>query len=240
MKKPINRALPIRNPLSLLSLRISLRTGLPLLAGALALTTSLSASANEFGAHEHGIANLAIAQEGKEVSVSFSAAADSVLGYEHPPTNDQEQASLTHAQEVFSHPERWLTLPASCALESKDVDLPFMAEMTEAGHDEHEHEHDEHESHDHEEGEHEHEAHDHDEHESHNHEEGEHDHDGHEHSTHVNVEARYTFHCDSDALSPATLKLFSQLPYLELLRIEAISERTVVVSEQEGDGNLEW
>jgi hypothetical protein len=231
MKKPINRALPIRSPLSLLSLRI----GLPLLASAFALTASLSSSASEFGAHEHGIANLAIAQEGKEVSVSFSAAADSVLGYEHPPTNDQEHTSLAHAKEVFSHPERWLALPASCVLESKDVDLPFMAE---AGHENHDHDHDE-EAHD----DHDEEAHDdHDEeaHDDHDHDEGDHDHDGHDHSTHVNVEARYTFHCDSDALSPATLKLFSQLPYLELLRIEAISERTVVVSEQEGDGNLEW
>ena len=222
MKKPINRALPIRSPLSLLSLRI----GLPLLASAFALTASLSSSASEFGAHEHGIANLAIAQEGKEVSVSFSAAADSVLGYEHPPTNDQEHTSLAHAKEVFSHPERWLALPASCVLESKDVDLPFMAE---AGHENHDHDHDE-EAHD---------DHDHD-HDEEAHDDHDHDHDGHDHSTHVNVEARYTFHCDSDALSPATLKLFSQLPYLELLRIEAISERTVVVSEQEGDGNLEW
>ncbi|MDX1397346.1 MAG: DUF2796 domain-containing protein [Oceanospirillum sp.] len=238
------------NPVSLyfrrnsrFSRSVPLKATLPIL---MALATPLQAGSDvDLSAHEHGVANLTLAQDGKEISISFSAAADSVIGYEHAPGNEKEVEALHHAEEVLYHPEKWLTLPVSCEMEEREVSLPFLSadghkerhhadEHDEHGHDDHdEHGHDEH--HDGKE----HSAHD--DHKHEDHDEHEHDHDGHEHEGgHVDVEASYTFHCDSEQASPLELKLFSQLPYLELLRIEAVSERTVVVTEREGDGKLEW
>jgi len=231
---------------------LPLNAALPILS---LLWLAAPVNAADLSAHEHGVAHLALAQDGKEISVSFTAAADSVIGYEHAPTNDKELEALHHAEEVLYHPEKWLTLPISCEMEEREVSLPFLSpdghkERHHADdHDEHDHDENEHAAHDHDEHDHdenEHAAHDHDEHDhdenehaAHDHDE--HDHEGHDHEDgHVDVEASYTFHCDSEQASPLELKLFSQLPYLELLRIEAVSERTVVVTEREGDGNLEW
>ncbi len=205
------RALPLNAALPILSL----------------LWLATPANAADLSAHEHGVANLALAQDGKEISVTFTAAADSVIGYEHAPGNDKEREALHHAEEVFYHPEKWLKLPVSCELEARKVELPFSdGHSDERGHsDEHGHS----DKHGHGDDHHDEKAH------------AAHDHDEHEHEGgHVNVEASYTFHCDSDQASPLELKLFSQLPYLELLRIEAVSERTVVVTEREGDGSLDW
>ncbi|WP_086480344.1 ZrgA family zinc uptake protein [Oceanospirillum sanctuarii] len=249
------RALPLNAALPILSL----------------LWLATPANAADLSAHEHGVANLALAQDGNEVSVIFSAAADSVIGYEHAPTNDKELEALHHAESVFNRPDKWLKLPVSCELEELSVSLPFLAALDahdkhghdheehdheEHGHDHEEHDHEEHghdheehghdhEEHDHEEHGHDHEEHDHEEHghdhEEHDHEEHSHEHKEHDHASgHVDVKASYTFHCDSDQASPLELNLFSQLPYLELLRIEAVSERTVVVTEREGDGSLDW
>ncbi|SEF44145.1 ZrgA family zinc uptake protein [Oceanospirillum linum] len=242
---------------------LSVTTALPILT----LLLASPVKAADLSAHEHGVANLALAQEGHEISISFTAAADSVIGYEHEPTNKKEQEALYHADEILHHPEKWLSLPANCELEERTVSLPFLdaeghkerhhahddhEDHDEHDHDEHhdEHDHDEHhDEHDHDEhhDEHDHDEHhdehDHDEHhDEHDHDEhhDEHDHDEHHDHGHVDVEASYTFHCDSEAVSPLELKLFSQLPYLELLRIEAVSERTVVVTEWEGDGSLDW
>ncbi len=232
----------------------SVTTALPILA----LLLANPVKAADLSAHEHGVAHLALAQDGHEISISFTAAADSVIGYEHEPTNKKEQEALYHADEVFHHPEKWLSLPANCELEERTVSLPFLDSEghkerhhadDDHGHDDHDHDehhdehHDDHDDHDHDEH---HDEHDHDEHhDGHDHEEhhDEHGHDDHDHDHdhgHVDVEASYTFHCDSEAVSPLELKLFSQLPYLELLRIEAVSERTVVVTEWEGDGSLDW
>jgi len=208
-------------------------TFLPLLAG----LWMLPVSASDLGAHEHGVANLALVQEGNEISVSFTAAADSVIGYEHAPGNEQERKALHHADEVLHHPEQWLSLPVSCELEERRVSLPFLSseahkerhhgdEHKEEGPAKAEHENAEYEKDDH--------GHDEHQHDTHKHETDKHD------GGHADVEAHYVFHCDSDQASPLELKLFSQLPYLELLRIEAVSERTVVVSEREGDGRFEW
>ena len=121
-------------------------------------------------------------------------------------------------------------------MEAREVSLPFLSAD---GHKERHHgdEHDEHGHDDHDEKEHT----AHDDHKHEDPDEHEHGHDGHEHEGgHVDVEASYTFHCDSEQASPLELKLFSQLPYLEQLRIEAVSERTVVVTEWEKDGSLNW
>ncbi|MFG1491120.1 DUF2796 domain-containing protein [Oceanospirillum sp. HFRX-1_2] len=243
--KPV--ALKKRSPFSRKG-SLPLKAALPILS---VFWLSTPVVAADLSAHEHGVANLALAQDGKEITVSFTAAADSVIGYEHAPGNDKEVEALHHAEEVLYHPEKWLALPISCKLEEREVSLPFLSadghkERHHAdehdGHKEHdddahkEHDHDAHEEHGHDEHDHdkkEHAAHDHDEHDN------EHDHE-HEEGGHVDVEASYTFHCDSDQASPLELKLFSQLPYLELLRIEAVSERTVVVTEREGDGSLDW
>lgn len=242
--KPV--ALKKRSPFSRKG-SLPLKAALPILS---VFWLSTPVVAADLSAHEHGVANLALAQDGKEITVSFTAAADSVIGYEHAPTNDKELEALHHAEEVLYHPEKWLTLPISCEMEEREVSLPFLSpdghkERHHANdHDENEHAAHDHDEHDHDENEHaahDHDEHDHDENEHAAHDHDEHDHEGHDHEDgHVDVEASYTFHCDSEQASPLELKLFSQLPYLELLRIEAVSERTVVVTEREGDGNLEW
>ena len=94
-------------------------------------------------AHEHGRASLNILLDDKTVNVELATPALNVLGFEHAPKTDEQEAKVREAGQVLSRYDSVLTFPgAKCTQSDSYMELPF---------DEHdfddEHAHDEKDSH---------------------------------------------------------------------------------------------
>lgn len=233
---------------------------------ALALTASAGVHAENFAAHEHGVANLMLSQEGNEVMMELDGASDSLLGFEHQPKTEAEEQAVIKLVKLLNTPDKLTSLARKCQLVDTDLEMPFaVAEHSHAGHDDHhkghdghdehkDHDHNEHKGHDHDEHDHakhdheEHKDHDHDEHDhaKHDHEEhkdhdhDEHDHAGHKGSTHSDIRVSYQFDCKGQDVENIQINLFANLPHLEELRVEAVSERRIMVANMDKDGMLKW
>ncbi|MBB1485950.1 ZrgA family zinc uptake protein [Oceanospirillum sediminis] len=231
----------------------------PVILAALLMAAG-QAQAENLNAHEHGVMNLMLAQDGHEVTVELEAAADSFLGFEYQPVTEQEQQALADLVELLNQPQRLISLAAGCRLTDVDQALPFAPahkhehksehdheseyehesehnHESEHHHDEHEEKHD-HDSEHHHDEEHDHDAeHHHDDDHDHYHED---DHKAHPHSSHTDIRVSYQFNCEGQKVSPTQLMLFKELPHLEHLRIESISERRTLAEERTADGELEW
>lgn len=87
------------------------------------------ASAQEHGPHEHGVAELSVALEGRQLSVELDGPLDSFAGFEHAPRSATERASLERAMDLLRKPETVLALPgaAGCALVASELHTPFAA-----------------------------------------------------------------------------------------------------------------
>ena len=215
---------------------------------ALALTASAGVHAENFAAHEHGVANLMLSQEGNEVMMELDGASDSLLGFEHQPKTEAEEQAVIKLVKLLNTPDKLTSLARKCQLVDTDLEMPFaVAEHSHAGHDddhkghdghdEHkDHDHDEHKGHDHDE--HDHAKHDHEEHKDHDHDE--HDHAGHKGSTHSDIRVSYQFDCKGQDVENIQINLFANLPHLEELRVEAVSERRIMVANMDKDGMLKW
>jgi len=153
-------------------------------------------------AHEHGVASLNLAIEGKQISIDLDSPAVNLLGFEHAASQPEDiakvaavQAQLRQAEQLFQFPE-----DAGCTVASTDLVSPLFAE--------HQHEQEEsvHES-EHESVEHEHEH----EHEEHN-------------SQHADIEAHFVFDCSMPAaLTNMQLPLFKIFPGLQRLNLQAVT-----------------
>lgn len=187
----------------------------PVLIGAVALSSSLytqSSLASEYAAHEHGVIHLKLAQEGRQVSVELSGAADGFLGFEHAPKTEAEHKQLKKLTMLLQQPAQLFAFAKGCQLSDKTLSIPFKDD------DDHDHK------------------------EDHGHEKS-HGHDSdHEHADnrHNDISATYTFDCKKGQASPFSVKMFEQLPHLEHLRIEAVSERSVFVGEREANSTFTW
>ena len=223
---------------------------------ALALTASAGVHAESFAAHEHGVANLMLSQEGNEVMVELDGAADSLLGFEHQPKTEAQEQAVIKLVKLLNTPDKLTSLAQKCKLVDTRLELPFaVAEHSHddhKGHDDHdEHDHDEHnKDHDHDEHnkDHDHDEHnkdhDHDEHnKDHDHDEHDHDkhnHTGHKGTTHSDIRVSYQFDCKGQDVENIQINLFANLPHLEELRVEAVSERRIMVANMDKDGMLKW
>ena len=162
----------------------------------------------DHGAHEHGAAELMIAWSGNELAIDLQTPAYNVLGFEHAPTSDEEQAMLDDSVAVLETGEiLQFNAEANCTLISASVET----ELAEEKHEEHEDEdgHDEHED----------EA----EHSEHEDEEA---HEEHEEEVHSDIAVSYNIQCEQpDKLELLDLSgLFIQFPNFEDLRAQWISD----------------
>ncbi|OPX54710.1 Protein of unknown function [Oceanospirillum multiglobuliferum] len=190
----------------------------PVLIGAVALSSSLytqSSLASEYAAHEHGVIHLKLAQEGHQVSVELSGAADGFLGFEHSPKTEAEHEQLDKLIGLLKQPEQLFAFAKNCQLDDKVLSIPFKDDDHDADH-AHEKDHAHEDDHAHEK-----------------------DH-AHAESSHNDIAANYTFDCKSGQASPFSVKMFNLLPHLEHLRIEAVSDRSVFVGEREANGTFTW
>lgn len=194
---------------------------------ALALTASAGVHAENFAAHEHGVANLMLSQEGNEVMMELDGASDSLLGFEHQPKTEAEEQAVIKLVKLLNTPDKLTSLARKCKLVDTDLEMPFaVAEHSHAGHDDDHKGHDGHDEHDHA-------KHDHEEHDEHNHA-------GHKSSTHSDIRVSYQFDCKGQDVENIQINLFANLPHLEELRVEAVSERRIMVANMDKDGMLKW
>lgn len=93
-------------------------------------------------AHVHGVVQLNIAQDEDHVLFEIKAPGADIVGFEHPPTNAEEENMLTQAVEKLNQPNSFFTLSdeANCSLEEHQVSHTLKKE---------EDHHDEHNDHDH-------------------------------------------------------------------------------------------
>ena len=110
-------------------------------------TTPVSADEHEHrehSAHEHGVAQLNIAQEGNTLHLELASPAMNLIGFEHEPRNKQQHTAVKQAVAQLQKGAQLfhLTPAASCSLTKHDVDTPLLEQEHEheAGHDKEEHE----------------------------------------------------------------------------------------------------
>ena len=146
--------------------------------------TSVSRSAES---HTHGDAELAIVLEDGAVTIEFDSPLYNVLGFEHAPKTDAQNATLDRAKTVLGDGDALFTFnpEAECQAINDIQDISFF----------HTDKHDDHEGHD-------------DEHDD-EHEDDHDDHDDHDEVTHRDVLLTYNYTCQNpDSLSEISVNLF--------------------------------
>ena len=167
------------------------------------------------GAHEHGAAELLLSSEGRDVQITFSFPAQSLVGFETAAVTTEQKAAVERAEAILMAPNDLFVLEgSSCELIDASVDVSSImgvgnapsqpkeqADHTEE-HADHAGEHAEHAEHVEEH------ADDHKNHDeyhasasdNHAHEHHDHDDDGDapDADSHSDVSATYTFECESD------------------------------------------
>ncbi len=130
---------------------ISTRPG-AIVQGAFFGAAILAFAANGFaeeGPHEHGVARLNLAIEGRALEIELIAPGADIVGFEHAPTTPDQKAAVKDAvarlkagADLFAPPK-----DARCALEKAKVESSLIEDDEDHDH-EHEHEKKEHEKHD--------------------------------------------------------------------------------------------
>lgn len=174
--------------------------------GALALCGI--ASAPVVAQHVHGVINLGVVVEDDTVAITLNAPLSDVIGFEHAPTSEDQEALAHRAYVLLSSPDDMFGLADSANCSSTDVSIDGPAFLLDhEDHDEHEHHdgddhHDEHDHHDdHDDHDHHNDHSDHDGHDDHEDHDDHGDHGDHEHhddngDEHAEVTATYEWSCD--------------------------------------------
>lgn len=180
------------------------------------------------GKHEHGVADLDIALDGKQLLVQLTSPAANFLGFEHQPSTEEQKKAYAKMVKLLNKPKKIIDVEGGkCKLSEKDIDLPY--EVAEHKH-HHDHDHDEHAHHEHAHHEHdEHKEHEHHEHDEHKHEEhAHHDHEkehDHDHgSKHSDIEFKYVYTCNkAERLEHVDVKLFDRFNGFEKINVQWIA-----------------
>lgn len=197
----------------------------PLPLGLIALFFTAPITAAGLDAHQHGVAQLDIAQEGQTLELAFHSPLNNLVGFEHPPRTEQQHQALEQAEALLRQGTTLFLLPesAGCTLSSVALQTPFTD--TDHDHAEHDSKHqDQHAAH---EGEH-HDAHAAHE-DEHHHEHAAHEdkhHDEHDHEgSHADMGATWRFECSApEHLGRFETGLFDHFPALERLQVQSFSD----------------
>jgi hypothetical protein len=176
----------------LIGLIITFAFSMPLVAG--------EHEHEQHDAHLHGEAELLVAVDGKRLEIEFMSPAMNIVGFEHHPSTEEQQAAVASAIATMKKPEVMLSLSpdAKCTLVSAAIDTPL------AGHEAH----DKHEK----------EGHEHEEHAEHEGEPAE--------ETHSDFTAHYRFNCEEPGkLTTMDIGIFKQFPGTESIEAQTISNR---------------
>ena len=106
----------------------------------LGATIAAGASATEHrehGAHVHGHGQLNLVLEGNRLDVELIVPGVDVVGFEHAPSDDRQQAAVNAAIATLRDPDKIFALPAAAACVPDRVEVE--STMLEATHDREEH-----------------------------------------------------------------------------------------------------
>ncbi|MEM7541168.1 MAG: DUF2796 domain-containing protein [Pseudomonadota bacterium] len=176
---------------------------------------AVAAERRHHDAHEHGSAQLNVAQDGSAVYVDFDSPAANVVGYEHLPKSAADRETLESALATLRDGEHLFVFPesADCKLEEVELTSPLIGGSDEHGHrgateaDSHSHEHED---------------------DHHNEASSDHHHHDtqHEGPSHTDIRAVWHYKCgDPAAISQIDIRLFEAFPGTEKLQIQYITEQ---------------
>lgn len=80
-------------------------------------------------AHEHGVATLNVALDGRKLLVQLESPLDNLVGFEHAPRNDRQRAALKKMEASLQAGDRLLkpSPAAECTVKSVKIDHPYGA-----------------------------------------------------------------------------------------------------------------
>ncbi len=106
---------------------------------ALAWLIAMPAAAFGQSAHVHGIAKLEVVAEGRDLLLHLESPLDGVLGFEHAPRNDREDAAVAQMRRTLVQGDTLFapTPAAQCRLVSASVTAPSLDAKPAGGHAEH-------------------------------------------------------------------------------------------------------
>ena len=203
------------------------------LAVAAASVSTIVAAQTErdLDSHEHGAASMNIALDDGTVFLELDTPWNNLVGFEHAPGNDEQQAMVDNALAQLNEPSGLFSFEGtSCTVADIDLENGLASADSHDDHhdDEHAHGDEKHDDHDDDaHGDEEHDDHDDDAHgdEKHDdHDDDAHgDHDDHDESTHSSLLATYSFNCDNVAqLSAIDVKLLALWSGFEELDVQLI------------------
>lgn len=114
---------------------------LPIVAGLAVCIGAAVAADREHGAHVHGVSQLNVAVEGKNIEIELASPASDIVGFEHAARTDAEKKTVERASETLSEGMMVFGFPADGRCETEAVDVRSTLEATrETHHDAHGHE----------------------------------------------------------------------------------------------------
>ncbi|KXF80822.1 zinc uptake protein ZrgA [Enterovibrio coralii] len=214
---------------------------------AISLGMSATVSAEEAGhrqheAHQHGVVEWHIAQDGDLLMVEITAPGADVVGFEHAPENKEQEHLIHEAEETLAAVGGLFAIntSAGCKLTEHHVTQTLMEEHDDHDghdhdahghddhHDDHDKHHDDHDDHGHKDSHDDHHG-DHDDHAGHDH------HDEHDHgkeSSHGEFSAQYTFSCSNPAeIKTVTTNWFDTFSTTEKITVQALTDKGVVAGD---------
>ena len=190
------------------------------LAVAAASVSTIVAAQTErdLDSHEHGAASMNIALDDGTVFLELDTPWNNLVGFEHAPGNDEQQAMVDNALAQLNEPSGLFSFEGtSCTVADIDLENGLASADSHDDHhdDEHAHGDDKHDDHDDD-------AHGDDKHDDHD-DDAHGDHDDHDESTHSSLLATYSFNCDNVAqLSAIDVKLLALWSGFEELDVQLI------------------
>ncbi|MDF3863664.1 DUF2796 domain-containing protein [Pseudomonas denitrificans (nom. rej.)] len=149
------------------------------------------------GKHEHGVAQLNVALDGKTLELEMDSPAMNFVGFEHAATSDADKATVAAVQAQLKQPLQLLALPASaqCSVQSVELSSPLFGDAPKAD-DDHDHDHE--------------------------HADG--DHDEHEGHQHADIDAHYQLTCaqPQDLATLDFTPLFKRFPATQKIQVQLI------------------
>ncbi|MGK7907947.1 MAG: DUF2796 domain-containing protein [Synechococcus sp.] len=177
------------------------------------IADSHQAETRQEESHVHGIVEMNVAVEGSQLYIELVSPAANIVGFEHAPNTDEQEAAVDNAIAVLEAGDNLLGLPveAECSLVTAAVESDIHSGEGD-GHSEHEGEHeDEHSEHE-------------DEHSGHE-DEHEHKHSEHEEEVHSEFVANYEFDCaNPEQLQQIEVGLFETFPGIEEIEVQALTD----------------
>jgi hypothetical protein len=90
------------------------------------------------GAHEHGVARLDVALDGRSLEFELDSPSMNIVGFEHDASTGEDKATVAKARELLLKSQALFNLPlaAKCAVTTQKLQSPLFGDTPEA-HDDH-------------------------------------------------------------------------------------------------------